>query len=77
MGIGDITQTRSAQHDAKCGCAGGERRVKLAGVVRCGRRGLRGHQHDLFKVLYRDLVNVAVTVAVKDGEAFTICKVIE
>ena len=75
--ISDITQTRSAQYHAKCGCTGGERRVKLAGFVRWGCRRLLGHQHDLFKVLYRDLVNVAVTVAVKDGEAFTICKVIE
>ena len=36
VSIGDITQTRSAQHDAKCGCAGGEARVDLvAGFVRC------------------------------------------
>ena len=38
---GGITQTRSAQYHAKCGCAGGERRVKLAGVVRWGCRRLR------------------------------------
>ena len=72
--LGAITQTRSAQHDAKCGCAGRERRVKLAGVVRCG---LLGHQNELFIALHRDLVNIAVTVAVRDGELFTVCKVIE
>ena len=77
MSIGDITQTRSAQHDAKCGCAGGERRVKLAGVVRWGCRRLLGHQNDLFIVLHRNLVNIAVTVAVRYGELFTVCKVIE
>ena len=54
-----ITQTRSAQHDAKCGCAGRERRVKLAGVARCGRRGHLGHQNDLFIAPHRDLVSVA------------------
>ena len=59
VGIGKVTQTRSAQHDAKCGCTGGETRVKLAGVARCGRRGLLGHQYDLPIAPHRDLVSVA------------------
>ena len=58
-----ITQTRSAQHDAERGCAGGELRVKLAAGFarcgRCGRRGLLGHQHDLFIAPHRDPVSVA------------------
>ena len=73
--ISDITQTRSAQHDAKCGCAGRERRVKLAGVVRCG---LRGHQHDGRRLVYLNGVTAVIIFLYLIGfhNGYAVCKAV-
>ena len=82
MSIGDITQTRSAQHDAKCGCAGGEARVNLVAgfvrFVRCGRRGLLGHQHDGLRLIHFNGVTAVIVFPdfIGSHNGFAVCKAV-
>ena len=82
VSIGDITQTRSAQHDAKCGCAGGEARVNLVAgfvrFVRCGRRGLLGHQHDGLRLIHFNGVTAVIVFPdfIGSHNGYAVCKAV-